>query len=328
MGLTIHYGLKSTTRCKAKAIALVEKMRQLALDLPFEHVDDEVRYFGPKTCQTPLDNLRGNDAAFQAVLDGTRHLVIPFTRWARGSSSVCVQPLEIYSFNVDPGPGSEWANFGLCVYPENVEVHYHPCRDRKFCQETDEGPKFSWKKWENWLKKNGHPSYKSPTAFEKQVKIKTHLTGWHGGGFCKTQYATQVSIPNFIRCHVGLIYLLDQIAKLPTMKVEVNDEGKYGTSYYTDDPWAENRVYTWHEGKYDVKALIEEVGEWNEMIAAAFGGLKDAMGESGDALLSPISNYGNFEQLEFRGQKQKQLLPFLKTMKGMVDQLAEATHNE
>ena len=48
------------------------------------------------------------------------------------------------------------------------------------------------------------------------------------------------------------------------MKVEIDDEGKYGRSYYTDDPWAEERVYTWHDGKYDVKALVEEVGEWND----------------------------------------------------------------
>ena len=40
MGLTIHYGLTSKTRSTAKAKALVEQMRQLALDLPFEKVDD------------------------------------------------------------------------------------------------------------------------------------------------------------------------------------------------------------------------------------------------------------------------------------------------
>ena len=72
-----------------------------------------------------------------------------------------------------------------------------------------------------------------------------------------------------------MIHLLDRIGKLPTMKVEIDDEGKYGRSYYTDDPWAKKRVYTWHDGKYDVKALVEEVGEWNEMIAATFGAIND-----------------------------------------------------
>ena len=41
-----------------KAKALVEQMRQLALDLPFESVDDQVRHLGPDVCQRPLDDLR------------------------------------------------------------------------------------------------------------------------------------------------------------------------------------------------------------------------------------------------------------------------------
>ena len=72
-----------------------------------------------------------------------------------------------------------------------------------------------------------------------------------------------------------MIHLLERIAELPTMKIEIDDEGKYGRSYYTDDPWAKERVYTWHEGKYNVKALVEEVGEWNAMIAATFGAVND-----------------------------------------------------
>ena len=36
MGLTIHYSLTSKTRSADRAKALVEQMRQLALDLPFE----------------------------------------------------------------------------------------------------------------------------------------------------------------------------------------------------------------------------------------------------------------------------------------------------
>ena len=58
MGLTIHYGLTSRTRSTAKAKALVEQMRQLALDLPFESVDDQIRHLGPDVCQRPLDDLR------------------------------------------------------------------------------------------------------------------------------------------------------------------------------------------------------------------------------------------------------------------------------
>jgi len=61
MGLTIHYGMTSKTRSFNRATALVEKMRQLALDLPFERVDDNIRHLGPEVCQQPFDDLRPNE---------------------------------------------------------------------------------------------------------------------------------------------------------------------------------------------------------------------------------------------------------------------------
>ena len=107
------------------------------------------------------------------------------------------------------------------------------------------------------------------------------------------------------------------------MKVEIDDEGKYGRSYYTDDPWAEERVYTWHDGKYDVKALVEEVGDWNTMIAATFGAINDMLKANGSSaeLVSPITAYPDFEHLEFKGQQNHQYLaPFLQAMKQLADQ--------
>ena len=106
-----------------------------------------------------------------------------------------------------------------------------------------------------------------------------------------------------------MIHLLDRIAQLPTMKVDLDDEGKYGRSYYTDDPWAKERVYTWHEGQYDVKALVKEVGEWNEMIAVQFGAINDVLKASGSALTleSPISAFPDFEHLEFKGPAESRI---------------------
>lgn len=40
MGLTIHYSIRSTANSTDDARALVERMRQLALDLPFDSVTD------------------------------------------------------------------------------------------------------------------------------------------------------------------------------------------------------------------------------------------------------------------------------------------------
>ena len=163
----------------------------------------------------------------------------------------------------------------------------------------------------------------TPIISKGERKIKTRLSGWRYGTFCKTQYASDPNcggVPNFVRCHLCVIHLLDRIGQLPTMKVETNDEGKYGRSYYTDDPWAKKRVYTWHDGNYNVKALIQEVGEWNEMIAATFGGLKDMAEAKGMGLEGSITSFPNFEQLEFKGQKQKHLGPFLNAMKQLAEQ--------
>ena len=127
--------------------------------------------------------------------------------------------------------------------------------------------------------RNGHNRWDSPEdeKFQQKRKIRTGLSsGWRYSTFCKTQYSSGAQyggIPNFVRCHLSVIHLLDRIAQLPTMTVEIDDEGKYGRSYYTDDPYAEKRVYTWHEGKYNVKALVEEVGEWNQMLAVMSGAI-------------------------------------------------------
>ena len=126
MGLTIHYTLTSTAKTANQAKALVEQMRQLALDLPFEDVQ-KIRYCGPNVCQRPLEKLRGSKL-FDAIADCTAHIVLPWHRhrW------VNVAPLEIYSFYTLPAPGCERARFGLARYPAKTEVEYHPMADAKF----------------------------------------------------------------------------------------------------------------------------------------------------------------------------------------------------
>ena len=84
MGLTIHYGLTSKTRSANRAKELVEKMRQLAFDLPFEKVDDAVQHLGPDVCQRSFDDLRPDQHLFSTVLDGCKHVNIPWHR-----SQVC-----------------------------------------------------------------------------------------------------------------------------------------------------------------------------------------------------------------------------------------------
>ena len=81
MGLTIHYGLTSKTRSTERAKALVERMRQLALDLPFEKADDTVQHLGPDVCQRPLDDLRPNqESVFDCAWAVASTSAIPWHR--------------------------------------------------------------------------------------------------------------------------------------------------------------------------------------------------------------------------------------------------------
>lgn len=118
---------------------------------------------------------------------------------------------------------------------------------------------------------------------DSRKQTRTNLHGWRWRSFCKTQYASDPAAggsANFVRCHLSVISLLDAIKNRQLAEVEVSDESDY---------W-EHR---------DVHRLAAVVGEWNEMIAAVAGQLKDAV--SGFELEAPITNYSTFEHLEARG---------------------------
>jgi hypothetical protein len=99
------------------------------------------------------------------------------------------------------------------------------------------------------------------------------------GSFCKTQYANEFGLPNFLRAHMTVCAILEKAQDLG-FQVKVHDEGEFWT-------------------KRDVKALAEEVGQWDQMIAAMFGAMKDAAPEG--VLESPIQNRADFEHLEMKG---------------------------
>ena len=82
-------------------------------------------------------------------------------------------------------------------------------------------------------------------------RLPTGLKRWCWSSFCKSQYATRHGVEHFLRCHLSVIRLLD-IAKELGILASVNDEGGF---------W-ENR---------DVEALVREVGEWNQGVAAFVG---------------------------------------------------------
>ena len=112
-------------------------------------------------------------------------------------------------------------------------------------------------------------------------KIRTNIKPFTWGSFCKTQYASSPScggVANFLKCHLSIVGLLDFAKQLDILE-EVSDEGGF---------WLDR----------DVKALAREVGEWNELIAATFGKLKDVFGPE---VSGAIASYPNFEHLEAAG---------------------------
>ena len=331
MGLTIHYGMTSGHVLRKKPRLWSSGCGSLRSTCLSSRSMTRFGILAP-TCANVLST--NCDPTTRSVLDRAGRLQACADPLAsQASASITVQPLEIFSFWTVPGPGSEWASFGLARYPAEIEVTYCPRDDDRFIKTIKNGCstrwEFDWERWERWLQSQrsrplGVPRRREvPAETEDQDRPRLRLALFEILQDPVCVGAAVGGIPNFIRCHLCVIHLLDRIAELPTMKVEIDDEGKYGRSYYTDDPWAEKRVYTWHEGKYDVKALVEEVGEWNEMLAVTSGAINDMLKASGSpiGLESPISAFPDFEHLEFKGQQNHQhLAPFLQAMKQLAEQ--------
>jgi hypothetical protein len=113
----------------------------------------------------------------------------------------------VLAFGTAPGDGCEQANFGLCQYA---------------CEAS-------------------HPEF---------GKRQTKLEGWSWHSFCKTHYASDPRCggpPNFLRCHLGVVALLDEAQKLGILGA-VSDEGDF---------W-ETR---------SLERLTKEIGEQSAMLA-------------------------------------------------------------
>ena len=138
--------------------------------------------------------------------------------------SYTVTPTHVIAFSTWPGQGCEQANFGLCRYPAAIQVS-DPIR--------------------TWQRRT----------------IRTKLSGWSWGSFCKTQYASNPDcggIPHFLRCHLAVVRMLDHAKVIGVLK-GVSDEGDF---------W----------DKRDVKALARNVGEWNAMLDAFTGQFRQWFG--------------------------------------------------
>ncbi len=112
MGLTIHWNLQADVRTEPEARALVERLRQRALDLPLASVGE-------------IMDLSGRDADYkvQPAESSARWLLIQAGQYIEsGDCHYAVAPQHVIAFETRPGEGCESANFGLCRYPAFIDV--------------------------------------------------------------------------------------------------------------------------------------------------------------------------------------------------------------
>lgn len=102
--------------------------------------------------------------------------------------------------------------------------------------------------------------------------------GWHWHYCCKTQYASLVSDAHLLRCHLGLIEVLDAARGLG-IEVTVRDETGY------------------HEHR-DESKLLQSVQAANQLMARIAGRMADALDSSSTKTVAPIFEHPRFEQLE------------------------------
>lgn len=108
--------------------------------------------------------------------------------------------------------------------------------------------------------------------------------GWHFHDGCKTQYADLVSRAHFLKCHLGIISILD-FFRAEGCVVRVRDGGDF---------WKSRRV----------ERLTRRLEEMHAAVAAVAGVFKDAADGLPGAVIAPITMRADFERLEARGRAQ------------------------
>lgn len=189
MGLTIHYEMRAPANAaESDAAALVAKLREFALELPFDAVSQIVRLTEPAVAAMPT--LRG--FAF-GRLEDVAHLTAVFTREELYARLIGVERFrhegnDVYEcITVPPDVSTVACGFAIAVGPG--------------CE---------------------------PAALGAlQVSLPNGATSpWEWHCFCKTQYASVHGDDNMLRCHRSLVSLLDSARELG-FELHVTDETGY-----------------------------------------------------------------------------------------------------
>lgn len=179
------------------------------------------------------------------------------------SESVCVPGLHVLCFMANL-KGSETAMFGLASHPP-VVVH------REDVITHDDGG-------ESWGETR-HINAGDP------IEFPTRLKGWYSwSAFCKTQYAANPKFggaANFLRAHLAVFGAVDGAKELG-LKTHIRDDGHY---------WRHRS-----EAK-----LLEELKNYDELIAGFTGRLGDVLGNASGRVVAPIKERPDFEHLEAKG---------------------------
>ena len=251
MGLTVYYDWKTKIDLPS-ARRIIAKFRDIALKLPFDEVS-EIRE------QDPPDG----KAVFPLYENSFRQggLYLSRTRADGDQETVHVPALHALFFYVHV-QGAESAPIGLASHPP-VVVHREDIIERN--KDGSERGR---------LLGQGDP-----------VEFPTRRRGyysWHS--FCKTQYAGAPNLggeANFLKAHLSLIDLLDQI-QAAGVNVRIRDDSRY----------AKHR---------DVNRLLRCLRKWDAIVANIVGNLDDALGDKSGSLIAPIKERPDFEHLEAKG---------------------------
>lgn len=131
-----------------------------------------------------------------------------------------------------------------------------------------------------------HPAVVEREQQGERLLLETDLAGIYSWTqSCKTQYAglqQHGGIENFLQAHVGLVRCFDFLQSLG-VEVQVADDSGF---------WQ-------HRNEQQLRKALDD---WNELVAALAGQLKDQLGTSGAGGISgPILTAPDFEHLEARG---------------------------
>jgi hypothetical protein len=251
MGLTVYYDWKTKADLSA-ARRMITKFRALAQKLPFDEVS-AIRE------QDPPDG----KCAFRPYADSFRQggLCLCRKRADGDGETVHVPALHALFFHVRVR-GAESAPIGLASHPPVVQHR------------------------EDVIKRNRDGSEHTRLLGQgAAIEFPTRRRGyysWHS--FCKTQYAGNPKLggeANFLKAHLSLIELLDQI-RAAGVDVRIRDDTRY----------AKHR---------DVNRLLRSLRDWDAIVARFVGNLGDALGDQSGSLIAPIKDRPDFEHLEAKG---------------------------